>query len=194
MMYNSCMARPRSDDKRSAILEAATQVFVARGLGAPTALIAKEAGVASGTLFTYFETKAVLINQLYFELKSEMAEEATKGLNEDSSLRELLHIVWRGWTSWALTNPERRRVLALLGVSDEITPETRAASALPMQRVGELIERIRANGPMRDAPRGLVAELMSSLADATMDYAISDPEHADSHCEKGFDALWRVIG
>jgi len=188
------MARPRSDDKRSAILEAATQVFVARGLGAPTALIAKEAGVASGTLFTYFETKAVLINQLYFELKSEMAEEATKGLNEDSSLRELLHIAWRGWTNWALTHPERRRVLALLGVSDQITPETRAASAIPMQKIGELIERIRANGPMRDAPRGFVAELMSSLADATMDYAISDPEHAESHCEKGFDALWRVIG
>ena len=30
------------------------------GLGAPTATIAKEAGVSNGSLFTYFETKADL--------------------------------------------------------------------------------------------------------------------------------------
>jgi AcrR family transcriptional regulator len=51
------MARPKSDEKRSAILEAATRIIVAQGLSAPTAGIAKEAGVANGSLFTYFEQK-----------------------------------------------------------------------------------------------------------------------------------------
>ena len=48
------MARPRSEDKRTAILEAATEVVAELGIGAPTAKVAKGAGVAEGTLFTYF--------------------------------------------------------------------------------------------------------------------------------------------
>jgi AcrR family transcriptional regulator len=59
------MARPRSEDKRNAIMAAAARVIVTHGLSAPTATIAQEAGVSNGSLFTYFETKADLFNQLY---------------------------------------------------------------------------------------------------------------------------------
>src|ERR1700679_3730761 len=74
------MARPLSDEKRSALMRAATRVIVTQGLGAQTAVIAREAGVASGSLFTYFETKKVLFNELYLELKEEMASAALKNL------------------------------------------------------------------------------------------------------------------
>ena len=40
------MARPRSEDKQIALLEAATEVVAEQGLAAPTSLIAKRAGVA----------------------------------------------------------------------------------------------------------------------------------------------------
>src|ERR1700747_248889 len=121
------MARPRSDDKRNAIMEAATRVIVTQGLSAPTATIAQEAGVSNGSLFTYFETKADLFNQLYLELKGEMALAAMKGQPKDAELRKQLYHVWHNWMYWALTFPEKRRALAQLGVSDEITPVTRAA-------------------------------------------------------------------
>ena len=63
------MARPRSEDKRQTILRAAIQLFAEEGLNAPTARIAKLAGVAEGTVFTYFTNKDELLNQLYLELK-----------------------------------------------------------------------------------------------------------------------------
>jgi AcrR family transcriptional regulator len=47
------LAKPKSEDKRNAILSAATQVFAERGLGAPTAAITGAAGIAEGSLFTY---------------------------------------------------------------------------------------------------------------------------------------------
>jgi hypothetical protein len=56
------MARSKSDDRRSAIMSAAIRVIASQGLGAATATIAKEAGVSNGSLFTYFETKADLLN------------------------------------------------------------------------------------------------------------------------------------
>ena len=97
------------------------------------------------------------------------------------------------WMNWAVSNPEKRRALAQLGVSDEITPATRAAGHRTMAGIAELLERSRANGPLRNAPMGFVVAIMSSLADATMEFMIRDPAHAKKHCKVGFEALWRVI-
>lgn len=63
------MARPKSEDKKQALLEAATAAFAQSGIAASTALIARNAGVAEGTLFRYFATKDDLLNALYLHLK-----------------------------------------------------------------------------------------------------------------------------
>jgi len=187
------MARPKSEDKRNAIMAAATRVIVTHGLSAPTALIAKEAGVPNGSLFTYFETKADLFNQLYLELKAGMASAALEGLPAEAELRDQMFHLWSNWMTWAVENPEKRRALTQLGVSDEITPASRTAGHKTMARLGELMERSRANGPLRNAPMAFVAAMMTSLAEATMDFMILDTTDAKKHCKAGFDALWRVV-
>jgi len=73
------MARPLSEDKRTAILEAATKVVAMLGVSAPTAKIAKGAGVAEGTLFTYFANKDELLNRLYLELKMDLRDAMMTG-------------------------------------------------------------------------------------------------------------------
>ncbi len=186
------MPRPKSEDKRSAILAAATRVIVTKGLGAPTMGIAKEAGVANGSLFTYFGTKADLFNALYLELKAEMASGAMN-LPAGVELREQFFQLWKNWMNWAISSPEKRRALAQLSVSDEITPETRALGHKTMAPVAELLERARAGGPMQKAPKGFVVALMNSVAEATMDFMVQDPKNAKKHCKAGFDALWRML-
>ena len=119
------MARPRSEDKRNAILEAATRVIGAHGLSAPTALIAKEAGVSNGSLFAYFETKADLLNRLYVELKAEMAAGALDGLPTESDIRTQMFHVWSHLLRWATSSPDKRRTLAHLSVSEDVTSESR---------------------------------------------------------------------
>lgn len=47
------MARPKSEDKKQALLEAATVAFAQSGIAASTSLIARNAGVAEGTLATF---------------------------------------------------------------------------------------------------------------------------------------------
>jgi AcrR family transcriptional regulator len=187
------MARPKSDDKRTAIMAAATRVIVTHGLSAPTAMIAQEAGVSNGSLFTYFETKADLFNQLYLELKAGMVAAALEGLSAKAELRKQVFHIWSNWMDWAVSSPEKRRALAQLDVSDEITPANRAAAHKTMAGIAELLERSRANGPLRNAPKGFVVALTSSLANATMDFMMHDPTNAKKHCKIGFDALWRVL-
>src|SRR6202161_3370411 len=179
------MARPRSEDKRNALMAAATRVIVTQGLSAPTAMIAQEAAVSNGSLFTYFETKSELFNQLYLELKADMASAALEGLPAKAKLRDQFSHIWSNWMRWAVFNPEKRRALAQLGVSDEITPATRAAGHKTMAKIAELMERCRLNGPMRDAPMGFVSAIMRSLAEAAMGRMAHERAHAKKHCKAG---------
>ena len=187
------MPRTRSDDKRSAILAAATHLIVTQGLSAPTMGIAKEAGIPNGSLFTYFPTKVDLFNQLYLVLKTEMATAAVEGVRETDFSREHFFKVWQNWTNWAVTFPEKRKALSQLNVSDVISAETRFSAHKAMRPMGELLDHCRAAGPMSKAPVAFVATLMNSVADGTMEFMSQDPKNARKHCKNGFDALWRMI-
>lgn len=87
-----------------------------------------------------------------------------------------------------MANPDKRRALALLQVSDDITAEARAASQKEMAFIAALLERARAKGPMKDAPMTFVAAMMNSMAETTMDFMLQDPKNADAHSKVGFDA------
>jgi AcrR family transcriptional regulator len=174
-------------------MAAATRLIVAHGLSAPTAMIAKEAMVSNGSLFTYFETKSDLFNQLYLELKTEMAAASLEGVSAEAELRDQVFHSWSNWTRWAMANPEKRRALAQLSVSDEITLTCRMEGNKTMAHIAKLLEQSRANGPMRDAPMGLVVAIMNSIAEATIDFMAQDSSSADKHCKAGFEALWRAI-
>jgi len=187
------MARPKSDDRRNAILETAAKVIAVQGLAAPTALIAKEAGISTGSLFTYFPTKRDLLNRLYLDLKTEMAAAALDGLPDEADVRSQLAHMWTGWLGWAVANTGKRRALAQLAVSDEITPESKEAGHRLMAGVGNILDRSRANGPMRSAPLGLVASLLNAMAEATIDFSTADPDNALAHRDITFDAVWRII-
>ena len=84
------MARPRSEDKQIALLEAATEVVAEQGLAAPTSLIAKRAGVAEGTLFRYFPTKDELLNALYLDIKRSLGESMRERINRAATPDELV--------------------------------------------------------------------------------------------------------
>ena len=174
-------------------MEAATRIIVRQGLSAPTAGIAKEAGVANGSLFTYFDTKTDLFNQLYLALKAEMAAAALGELPSGASPREQLSHIWQRWMAWAVSFPDKRRALAQLDVSDEITSETRAEGHKTMASVAELLVVIRKHGPMRQAPMGFIVAIMNSIAEATITMMAQDSARAQKHCNEGFEALWRAV-
>lgn len=173
-------------------MEAATRVIVKQGLSAPTMVIAKEAGVANGSLFTYFENKADLFNQLYLELKLELAT-GSMNLPAEAGVREQFFHLWKKWMNWAISNPEKRRALAQLSVSDEITPMTRATGNKMMAHVNDLLDRARADGPMQKVSMAFLVALMNSVAEATMDFMTQDPASAKKHSKEGFDAFWRML-
>lgn len=187
------MATPKPDTKRDQILAAATRVIAMHGVAAPTAAIAKEAGVANGSLFNAFPTKADLLNHLYRELKSERAVLSMEDMPATADLRARSLHMWNRTLHWATTYPDKRRVLARLGVSEEITPETLEYGHQVMAPIARLLDESRRNGPMRDAPLPFLANILGALTETTADYMIRDPANAETHCAAGFEALWRIV-
>ncbi len=82
------MARPKSEDKKQALLEAATAAFAQSGIAASTSAIARSAGVAEGTLFRYFATKDELLNELYLAIKLRLVRTMIAGLDPHESARK----------------------------------------------------------------------------------------------------------
>ena len=187
------MPRPRSEDRRNAILSAGTRVIASQGLAAPTVAIAKEAGVSNGSLFVYFDTKATLLNELYVSLKTEMTAAATAGLDAGGEPRQEVRRMWTQWVRWATSNPEKRRALAQLEVADDITADSHQTVSAAFRGIADLLERSRASGPMQDAPLGFVLALTNAIAETTIDAVIREPAEAEALSSVAFDAIWRVL-
>lgn len=187
------MARPKSEERRDAIIAAATRVIASQGLDASTATIAKEAGVSNGSLFTYFATKADLLNALYLELKGELGSAALVGIPVDADIRAQMLQLWRNWLCWAVSSPEKRMALKHLSVCKDITPRTREAGIQVTGGIAAYIERIRLNGPMRNEPLFFVGSLINSMAEATVECMIMDPANAEQRAMMAFEAIWRAV-
>src|SRR6202051_4106442 len=165
------MARPRSEDKRNAILDAATRLFAERGLtAAPTSEISKLAGVAEGTLFTYFRTKDDLINSLYREIKLELADAMMSDFPRKKDVRTRLRHVWDRYVKWGIVNPKKRKVLAQLQVSEVLTKESKDAGSAPFIEFQTMIrDAIEQRIFRNDLPVELISKSLAALVEATID-------------------------
>jgi len=189
------MARPRSEDKRNAILDAATRLFAERGLtAAPTSEISKLAGVAEGTLFTYFKTKDDLINALYREVKLELADAMMSDFPRKKNIRTKLRHVWDRYVNWGIANPRQRKVLAQLTVSEALTKESRDAGGAPFVEFQAMIrDAIEQRVFRNDVPVELISKSLAALVEATIDLTESSRAKAKQYRDSGFQMFWAGI-
>jgi AcrR family transcriptional regulator len=189
------VARPKSEDKRNAILDAATRIFAERGLSAaPTSEISKRAGVAEGTLFTYFETKDDLINALYRSIKLELADAMMSGFPRKKNVRTRLRHVWDRYVNWGVTNPEQRKVLAQLQVSGMLSKESIEAGGAPFVEMQNMIRDAIDQHILRvDVPSEMISKMMAAVADASMDLIALKPAMATKYRNSGFEVYWAGI-
>jgi AcrR family transcriptional regulator len=189
------VARPKSEDKRNAILAAATSLFAERGLtAAPTSEISKEAGVAEGTLFTYFKTKDDLINALYREIKLELADAMMSDFPRKKNVRTRLRHVWDRYVNWGIAHPKPRKVLAQLQVSEVLSKESRDAGSAPFVEFQIMIrDAIERHVLRADLPIELISRMLAASAEATIDLIALKPSMATKYRNGGFAIYWSGI-
>lgn len=164
-------------DKRTAILNAALTLFTERGFhGTPTSMIAREAGIATGTLFHYFKTKDDLITALYLSVKKEAGAVLKTGAGEEGDWEERMDGAGRAYLAWGLENPEKIRFMQQFCYSPFVSKETHEEGISHFMFFADLIaEGIRA-GRIKNYPAVLVLSAISQGFVATILRASAEPD------------------
>ncbi|WNR42214.1 TetR/AcrR family transcriptional regulator [Paenibacillus roseipurpureus] len=85
------MTSSKKPDKYYAILEGAMKVFAENGFHkSQVSRIAKEAGVADGTIYLYFKKKEDILTSLFQEKLGELVEKFNRAVDESSSAKDAL--------------------------------------------------------------------------------------------------------
>jgi AcrR family transcriptional regulator len=122
------------NDKKQRILVAAAKLFVENGFhGTPTSMIVKEAGVAKGTLFNYFETKENLIKQIYLEDKKYVEKHILSGVKPDFTVKKKLKHLFLSYLDICIQYPYGYRFQKLFRSSsfyEKLTEEEKEVNGI----------------------------------------------------------------
>jgi AcrR family transcriptional regulator len=183
------MARPLSEDKRDAILASAAELVATLGTSAPTAKIAKGAGVAEGTLFTYFPDKDALLAALFLDIEGELAKKMLGDIPEGASPRERFRHFWDRFIDWGAAHPARRKALKQLKVSDRIGEECRRGGERLFAEFRAALEEALGDGQSPE----YVGAVLGALAETTLEFIAREPGRHYYHRARGFETFWKAI-
>lgn len=187
------MARPLSDDKKGAILASAAELVAALGTSAPTAKIARGAGVAEGTLFTYFPDKDALLAALFLDIEGELAGALLADVPAGLPPRERIRFMWDRLIDWSAANPARRKALKQLKVSDRIGAESRRRGEDLFAAFKTVLEEALEGHAAEGRSTDYVGAVLTALAETTLDFIAREPARHDHHRALGFETFWKAI-
>jgi AcrR family transcriptional regulator len=158
-------------------------------------MIAKEAGVANGTLFHYYKTKDELIVALYTEIKTNLA----KCVLADDVENELMKDKWKRYYTtaieWGVDNPMEFRFALQFSNSpymDMVSDELKKQSQLTLDLIKEGIKTkvIKVNEP--ELLNTMLTSNVYSVNQYIVDAKLSYPERKKV-INKSFDMLWSMM-
>ena len=173
-------------------MDSAAREIAAVGLGVSTSRIAKGAGLAEGTIFTYFASKDDLLTELYIELKTQSHLRICSGFPHDAGLRQRLRHVWVEYLSWALEKPAERSVSVLLNLSLVVPAATRDRldqESESLTKIGAELDRV---GSFRDLPPGFGSSVMMAMLGTVLETAAAKHRRKPRLVEQAFEAFWRM--
>jgi AcrR family transcriptional regulator len=141
----------KKEEKRVALLQAALELFAEQGFsGSPTALIAKRAGVASGTLFFHFNSKEDLIRELFEQVRGKVEKTISENIPDRVPLKERFLQTFARLLRYFLDNPDEFRFLELYHFSP--FNEERCCNSGEAAPLKDLLLQARKQGLIKDAP------------------------------------------
>ncbi|RYD21844.1 MAG: TetR/AcrR family transcriptional regulator [Verrucomicrobiaceae bacterium] len=187
------MARPLSEEKRIALLAAATAAVASSGVSASTYRIAKDAGVAEGTLFRYFPTKDALYERLYLDLKEDLVNYLVDGLPAEAGIESKFRHLWDRYIEWGLRAPEKQRALRQLEAFQAIADTDPRLDNDMARSLQEVVREGFKSGVLKDQPVMFLWGLIQGIAGVVFENASRDRGKVKRWKALGWDALWGAV-
>ncbi len=184
-------------DKKQAILDTALALFVSQGFYATsTASIAKQAGVATGTLFHHFPSKDELMNHLFLTIKQEFANEIQAQIKDSGDLKQDAEHLWCSAIQWAMDNPLKQEFFQQYSMSPSIAIEIRAQAMNGILGfMGALLQQGQSQGLLAAYPLPLMQDNCHGQYLAATRFFLDNPQtwQDKSHRQASFALFWNAM-
>jgi AcrR family transcriptional regulator len=190
--------RPVVDDKRRRILDAALRAFAERGYhGTAVPEVAQAAKVSTGTLYHYFASKEVLVNEVYRDaktrLRAALLELPKLEPHELDRGKAWFTALWNRLGAFARAEPDAFRFLEMQDHAPYLDAESRALELsvlAPLWLEGQRLTARGADAPPVDVAIALLWGAFVGLIKASrLGYLKLD----DASLAKAGAACWRMI-
>jgi AcrR family transcriptional regulator len=185
------------NDKRKDLLVAALRLFVQYGFhGTPTSKIAKEAGVANGTLFHYYKTKEDLIVSLYIDIKTRMGEYIETKETEAKNSKKKFRNQFTSVIYWSLENQNEFYFIQQFHTSPFASLVPPEEIKMQLNKSCTQIEKAIKEKAIKNRDTNLILSLMTSHIFGVNQYLLKTQiteKEQKKVIKDGFDMLWKMI-
>lgn len=180
-------------NKKESIVLAALQLLSERGVhNTPMSAVAKVAGSGMGTIYNYFPTKEVLINEIYVYIKQQEAAVFLPFVKESAikpQFENYFHSIITFFTEHALYF----QFMEQLQASPIITEESKNTGFIAVQPVFELIEKGKQDGIIKEIDTNELLQFVGgSILSFLRNYTIEkqlDKQVVINHIKMSWDGI-----
>ena len=186
--------RTKDEAKEQLILDTALRLIMQTGLsGLKMSDLAKEAGVATGTVYIYFDDKPALIQRLYAYLLRKSLSDLNAGVLDTDPLRVKIQKITRNYLNDNLNYPEYTAFFEQYFRSPFAveTEDTRTEEVSMMQPIYDLVVQGQQQTIIKEANPDLLVTLVCGMLDelARQSHFTGKPI-SESDWELTFSVIW----
>lgn len=153
MSTDVARTQPALPARQAAILKAALQLFAERGYhGTAVPEVASLAGVGTGTIYRYFDSKEVLVNAVFQRAKRLLRDQLMQDIDLTLAPREAFRALWQSLTRFARTWPLEFRFLELQDHVPYLDTASRNVELEVLAPIWAYCVSARRDGVARDMP------------------------------------------
>ena len=198
MNVHSFMGLPmEKNDKRYAIIRSTLELVAEQGFhGSPMALVAERAGVAAGTIYRYFESKDVLINEVHRYLMERFFAAVMEGYPEGAEVRDRFIHTGKILVRHCIESPQEFRFFEQFNNSPYGVAHRREKLFGRNNRdvITELFDEALAKGIVKDLPLPVLFALaFGPLLDICRDHILHFVELDDELISSCVEACWEAL-
>ena len=183
------------EEKRIKILEATLRLISENGFhGTAMSKVATEAGVSTGIIYHYYNSKDELILELYKTLKQKSVKVLMDNLDLNQPLAAQVRSICEHFFKYPIENPQESIFLQQFVTSPYHTIEVETWINHLYQTVIECIEKAQKELIIKDLPLAVIGTLTVDVASSlAQKQAAGTIELTDELIDQILDALWDAI-
>jgi TetR/AcrR family transcriptional regulator, repressor of fatR-cypB operon len=189
------MAGRSTEDKQTAIFAATLTLVSERGFhGTPMSQIAKQAGIAVGTIYQYFSSKEELVSALYVDVKRRLTQSTLARYSPNATVGEGFKQIFAHIVRYCVAHPQELSFAEQCENSPLITPEARTEGARVARPIQELFGRAREQGLLKPLPDASLGAIVGGAVIALAKLRLTTGELGDETVlDAELTAVWDAI-